>query len=50
MYRVTFISGNRPVGLTVACSMEEALSFAEWLGRDLGFVVLTVKEIQRAAN
>lgn len=44
MYRVTFISDNRPVGFSVRCSMAEALDFAEWLERDLGFVVLTVKE------
>lgn len=46
MYRVTFISGHRPVGLSVRCSQTEALDFAEWLERDLGFVVLTVRSIQ----
>lgn len=46
MYRVTFVSGNRPVGLSVRCSQEEALGFAEWLEREMGFIVLTVKAIQ----
>lgn len=46
MYRVTFISGNKPVSLSVRCSQEEALGFAEWLEEGLGFVVLTVKEVR----
>lgn len=44
MYRVTYISGGRPFGLSVRCSQSEALDFAERLERDCGFVVLTVKE------
>lgn len=46
MYRVTFVSGDRPVGLSIRCSQEEALGFAEWLEESLGFVVLTVKELK----
>lgn len=46
MYRVTFISGNRPVGLSIRCTQAEALDFALWLEEELGFVVLTVRSVR----